>query len=332
MITINKRFAILAIALSLTAVSALLVYAEEEGAEDDSQQVDIDYDGAVDIYTGAPVNGNTDEDSGAQVVKLPDGGSFDRSSHKYVYSAGDDRMNVYSSVANGMVVTDPVTVKPDEGLSVNLFKNGKIVKDADLSSISDEGSYSVVVRGEDSESQILSFRIIPDLTGDIDSYSLPKGFYVVSVMIDDKAINVGSTGSVDMSQEGKYRIVYRCQATGIDTELKVTLDHTAPKIKLEGVKKGVARGPVSIKGVEKGDTLVLKRDGTEVSFVIDNTVRNTGKYEATVTDKAGNVTTKKFVIKMYLNYQSIIFFLVVVAIIGAAIGYMVYSNKKLKVR
>ena len=52
----------------------------------------------------------------------------------------------------------------------------------------------------------------------------------------------------------------------------------------------------------------------------------------TVTDDAGNSIVESFEIQFYLNYQGLLFGLLFLAVIGAAIAYMVWSRKNLRVR
>ena len=164
------------------------------------------------------------------------------------------------------------------------------------------------------------------------SYQIPTGFNVTSVTLDGEDTKQKNASVVDLSEDGDYIVTYRCQAIGIDYELKITTDHVPPKITLQGVKDGGARGPVTIKGVKDGETMEVKRDGEKVNMLGDNVVKNTGAYEVRVTDQAGNVTKKKFIIHMYLNYQSVIFFLLGIVVLIAAGVYMFISRKKLRVR
>lgn len=297
-----------------------------------SPQMEMDYEGDVDIYTGAPVEEENTENSGATTISLPDGGEYSRTDHTFAYMPSGLKDGVHSNVASGMITNDTVSLTVDEGFSVDVYKDGKILKNADLTKISEPGKYLVVHKTSDNKNQLMSFTIVSDATGAIDSYPLPVGFFIRQVTKDDKKQVLANTGSVDLSEDGKYRIDYRCQATSIDYSLNVTIDHKAPKFKLKGVKNGEARGPVTITDVKKDETMTVKKNGNELNLLMANTVKDIGEYEVSVADKAGNVTKKTFTIKMYLNYQSVIFFLLTIAVIAAAAIYMYLSRKKLRVR
>ena len=297
-----------------------------------SPQVDMDYEGTVDIYTGEPVYDGSGDSAVTQMIGLPGGGSYDRTSHFFVYQDSAGGGNVQVTVADGMITTQTVSVVPQEGTEVYLYRDGTAVTDQELTSISLPGVYSILGAGGDDSRQIMSFTIVPEITGDIDSYTLPTGFYVTSMTHNGEVVEGSSVNTIDLKENGDYDIEYRCQTTGVDYSLVLTMDHDAPELILDGVENGRANGPVTISGLNEGETLTILRDGNEVNLPMDSVLRDSGTYELTATDEAGNVTRAGCVIGMYLNNQAIVFFLLFIGIIAAAIGFMVYSKKKLRIR
>ena len=61
-------------------------------------------------------------------------------------------------------------------------------------------------------------------------------------------------------------------------------------------------------------------------------LKTPGKYELTVTDKAGNAVTESFEIGMYLNAQGLWFTLLAAAVLISAGVYMYLARKRLRVR
>lgn len=290
--------------------------------------VDMEYNGAVDIYTGAPME--EDAVSSGQQVSMKDGSVYDRSKHTYCYSTPSGE--VYSTAISGMITTSNVSITTAEGVKAFLYKDGNLLTDSDLSKISEPGGYVVTVAGSEGEQQVLSFSIVNSVTGALTVYTLPNGFYVQSLSIDG-VLQPGIYGSsVDFSKEGVYKLNYRSLDSGITYDLNVTIDHTAPEIAVSGVTDGVARGPVTISGIEKEDTVRLIMDGTQINFPNSGTVKNVGKYTVAVTDPAGNYTTKDFEIRLYLNWQGVMFGVLAVGLIAAAFVYMYISRKTLRVR
>jgi len=127
-------------------------------------------------------------------------------------------------------------------------------------------------------------------------------------------------------------MTYRCNLTGIDYGLEVEIDHTPPSFTLDGVTDGSARGPVTVKDYSKDDSFRVLLNGENYKFPADGVLSLPGTYELTASDDAGNTVTEKFEIKFYLNYQGLLFGLLFLAVAAAAIGYMIWSRKKLRVR
>lgn len=292
--------------------------------------VNIDYEGEIDPYTGEPVNSSS---ANEQIVTVMTGVSYDRKSHMFVYSVPNTDYVISCSVASGMVTTETVSLSVPSDLTATLYKNGESVDKTDLTKIKDEGAYSLVLSGNDSKSQFLTFTIVPSKTGTLSVFQIPSGFSLVNVMIDDEkqTYSVGAN-IVDMQKEGKYVIDYRCTSIEVNFNLSVTIDHTPPEVTFEGIKNGIAKNPVSIKGVEKSDTVKVLRDGEKINLSKDLVIRSPGKYVVTVTDDAGNSVSEKFEIKFYLNEQGWFFGVLILTIIVLAVVYMIMSRKKLRVR
>ena len=279
--------------------------------------VNIDYEGEIDPYTGEPVNSSS---ANEQIVTVMTGVSYDRKSHMFVYSVPNTDYVISCSVASGMVTTETVSLSVPSDLTATLYKNGESVDKTDLTKIKDEGAYSLVLSGNDSKCTLFVFQV-------------PSGFSLVDVMIDDEKqpYSVGAN-IVDMQKEGKYVIDYRCTSIEVNFNLSVTIDHTPPEVTFEGIKNGIAKNPVSIKGVEKSDTVKVLRDGEKINLSKDLVIRSPGKYVVTVTDDAGNSVSEKFEIKFYLNEQGWFFGVLILTIIVLAVVYMIMSRKKLRVR
>ena len=292
--------------------------------------VDMDYEGEVDIYTGKP--SSSEESSDRQSIALADGSLYDTDLEMFIYTAPNSNLTVTSSVADGMITTDPVSLEVDSSLSSVLYLDGKEDSDIDYKKIDKEGKYALVVTGAGIDQQILSFTIVPKKTGSINSYKLPLGFDLKELHISGKEETFKDVSVVDMSQNGDYVITYHCNLTGKDYGLSVTIDHDPPDVTLDGVKDGYARGPVTVKDYSKDDTFSVLLNGEDYKFPEDDTLTLPGKYELTITDDAGNTVTETFEIKFYLNYQGLLFGILFLAVIAAAIGYMIWSRKKLRVR
>ena len=293
--------------------------------------IDMDYEGAVDIVTGQPVSEDEDN-SEQQTITLSDGSVYDRLSHTFNYPISSESGVVKSSVAGGMVTVDEVSLETEDDVSLRVYRNGEALDSKKAYEIEEQGNYSVVVSEEGAEHQLFEFTIIPKKTGALTAYNLPNGFLLNTYSISGEPQLLGDRKSAELKEDGKYEISYRCVATGIDYNLNITVDHTPPKISLDGVKDGAARGAVKLIGVSEDDTVTVIYEDSETKYPKDGEFTAPGKYVVKVTDDAGNEVVEEFEIKMYLNYQGILFGVLTIAVIAAAAVYLYVMRKRLKVR
>ncbi len=295
-----------------------------------SPEVNIDYTGTVDPYTGSPMEES--ETTQIQKVKLPDGSIYDREAHTFSYTVTDYQEEVSSSVANGMVVTESVSLGVPTDMEATLYCGGEAVTEVDYANIQEPGSYSLVVKGVDTDKQVLAFDIVNKKTGKLTSYTLPDGFVLQTVKIDDVLQAPNYSRIIDMQKEGAYSISYRCTSTGINYSLNVEIDHTLPEVQFDGLNGNIANGPVTVVGMQDGDRLKVLYNGEEVKAPSSGVFKAVGNYVVTVYDDADNSVTKEFTIRMYLNLQGGIFVGLAIAVFIAAGVYMYVSRKKLRVR
>ncbi|MBE5918907.1 MAG: hypothetical protein E7272_03595 [Pseudobutyrivibrio ruminis] len=295
-----------------------------------SPNVNIDYEGSVSPYDGSPVE--QEEITQVQFVKIPDGSTYDRNSHTFNYSVAGYDEPVISTVANGMIVTDSVSVTVPNDMEAVLYRDGEKLTGVDMAEIKDTGSYSLVAAGLESNKQVLSFDIVGSKTGKISSYTLPEGFTIQSVMIDGATQAPNYSRTVDLSKEGDYAITYRCTSTAVNYNLNVYIDHTPPEVEFEGLKGRVANGPVKITGMQDDYYVTVIFNNEEVKAPSNGELRTVGDYMVTVYDDAQNSVTKEFTIRMYLNMQGGIFVGLAIILIASAGTYMYVSRKRLRVR
>lgn len=307
--------------------------APEITTDENAPTIDFDYTGDIDIYTGAPA---TSYDEGLNstdtVVQLAGGGTYDRRTHYFVYDVPGQSLSVQSTVADDIITTDAVSLFPDEGLEVTLYRKSKRLTDVDLTDISAPGKYTLVAKGSDGDQQILSFQIVAKNTGAIKKYTVPAGFAITGAQLNGEILSVPDNRQVDLESEGEYTIRFRCIPTGVEYEIGLDIDHTPPAFSLQGIEDGVARGPVTLVDVAEDESVRATFGGSDINIASDEIFRSVGRYTVTVTDPAGNSRTEDFTIRMYLNYQGVIFFLLAVGIIAGTIAFMYISKKKMRIR
>ncbi len=291
-------------------------------------EVDMDYSGEVNSFSGQPLGTEGGSESSNEHVVVSDSAYYNQINHMFVYKASNDA-EILSSVADGMVTTEPVKFDVPAGVATELYRNGNPVDQADLSNIYEPGSYVLSVKNSAQATQSVRFTIVSTTTGALNEYVMPAGFVVKSVLRDGQSVDATTT-RVDLQEEGNYTISYVCQATGASYQLDIAVDHTAPTLALEAVENDVAKGPVDISDLEEGATALIQLNGDTISY--RDQLTQSGSYVVTVQDQAGNKTTYKFVIQVYLNISSLAFFAVTFVVIVSVTLYLLRKRKHLRVR
>lgn len=252
---------------------------------------------------------------------------YDYSRHSFVYETGSGE--IFSSVAYGMATCEEVNIKLTGGGTAYLYQDGNQVESGSEFTVSEPGAYVLSITSNGMPREPLKFTLLDGVSGKLSQYSLPAGFYFDKVSVNGE-LTPWNGGTLDMSREGEYRIEYVCNATGISYLLALTVDHTPPSLALEAVKDGEARGPVDLSDLEPGAKISITRNGDPVSY--STTLTNSGRYEVTVSDQAGNVQSYNFTIRTYFNGSAIGFLLLLIAMLAGLCGYLVYSRRNLRVR
>ena len=248
--------------------------------------------------------------------------SYDTSSDQYIINL--DNGQVKSSVADGMITNNIVSIEADSLTEISLYKDGEVAETTDLSKINELGNYVLLYR----EKKVLEFKIIGEYSN-LEFFYVPKGFYVKEVLIDGEPAEY-ELDVVPMTAEGLYEVTYVCEATNRIYSFQTHVDRTAPVLTLEELdKKGRAKGPVDLSDREAGSYVKVVLDGKEVDE--QDVLTQSGKYTVTIYDLAGNYTTYNFTIMLYFNLSSTVFMLLILAVVIGVVVYIVVSAKMLRV-
>lgn len=282
----------------------------------------------VDSFTGEAVSDDTGLSARREQEYISSRVLYDRKEDAYIYTAANGK--VYTNAVDGMVVQDIVTIQADDSVGCSLYRDGELLEDADLTEISDPGSYVLQTASGSSYEPLFSFTIISDTAGAaFAGFRVPVGFAVDSISVDGVE-RYDSNGYIDMTEEGLYEISYDCPAAEKFYSLSVYIDHTPPTLALEAVVDGRAHGPVDVSDLEEGVTMEVYREDEPVS--VTSTIDRSGNYTIVLTDRAGNQTTYNFTIMVYLNISSWAVIILIVLVGIALTAYLLVSRKRLHVR
>ena len=323
----RKPLCCLAALALLLWLSALPAFAEGET----DRENDYTYSGELDPETGsAPGGSSAAEDAQAEISP---GMGYDSAREMFAYALSDGT-ELLCSAADGMLVTEPVTLSYDGASALTVYRNGETV-DSSETVLRTPGVYAVAV-GSDTAARVCSFTILGAATNQIRSYSVPEGFLLRGAERNGEEIDY-SRYTVEMEQEGQYVIQYRCPLIDRDYTLRVTIDRTPPNLLLSGSvgADGRVHSAVEVSGLEAGDTLYITHDGEPVALTLEEgkgKLTDTGVYSVTAADAAGNAVTYEFTIMLYLNTNAIVFILLLFAVVVSIFVYAFWKRRTLKVR
>ena len=313
---VKKVFLIILLLFALLTVNAAAV------------EVDMEYNGILDSYTGLPV-GQPGIPEGVDRVWINDQLFYDVTTNRFVYELFSGT-ELFTTVVDGMITTGPVSMELSNGATGRLYRNGEMLDLAEYKDLTTPGKYVLSVNSNTGVTiEPVSFTIVGNVTCVPEKYVLPEGFVFVEALRNNGAIDY-SERKVDLTDEGIYRLTYECRNTGLQYGLETEIDRTPPVLELAGVEDGVAKGPVTLYDLEQGASLLIERDGREVGFTQELT--ESGTYHLWLQDPAGNSTDYQFKIQIYLNINAIVFVVLILVLIALLVFYLIYSRRKLRVR
>lgn len=278
---------------------------------------------AYDKFTGERV---AEYDETVYTFSMNNNCTYDRRTKMYTYSTSSmANSKINSNIYDGMITNDAVVIEPESKANIIVYKNGEEMETHDALSIKAEGQYKVFSR----DTQIFTFTIINDKTGLISSYRMPKDFVVISALRDGEKLAYNSA-IVDMSDEGTYEITYRNSVNGVTYNLRTLIDSTPPEVTFQGVKNGLAKGPVTVSCNEKKVSMIGYLNGEE--FKVGKQLKKSGQYQIYAYDEVGNESSYSFRIRIYFNISAWATAALIIMAIAIITAYLIYARKHLRVR
>lgn len=282
------------------------------------------------IYSpdGELLDGSTGESS--TKIQLESTCYYDRPSKRYVYSTDiSPNANVESSVYSGMMVKGEVELIIDPSANVEVYRDGQLVDSSEYPYLTTPGSY--VVRNRSTDQEVLSFVIVSEITGAVNSYKLPSIFYFTSANYEGEAVPT-DFNTVNFDKDGWYSLTYKSAIVDAEYSLGIEIDHTYPELEIYGLKDDVANGPVSFGPTEDGSSLAITLNGEPFEYYRDDILKQAGDYVVKYTDHAGNTSSYYFTMNIFLDGGAWVFVGMAAAVIIAAIVYIIYCKKHTRVR
>ena len=294
-----------------------------------------EYEGVkLDPVTGQAVSDDVvvdTEETTDDLIHLDSDCAYSADEQLYYYSCDSYTGYVVScNVESGTYTNDAVSVTVTDGIGWKLYRDGTELNDADISEITDVGSYTLeIVSNSNHNEQLIRFTIVGEYTS-LSVIEVPTDCNLIRLE-KDGTLSSDLPDTISLTEEGKYVITWQNPYTDVVTTCTTTVDRTAPELKLEAVDAdGRARSSVDISDLEENADIEILLDGKEISY--SQTLEQSGVYDITVTDLAGNSNTYHFVILIHINNQGMVFLTLIVLLTAGLIIYLIVSKNRMKVR
>ena len=309
-----RKFAAILFILVLTLLSTVPAFAEN-------------YE--LDPFTGQIIGRTDSSDPEAPAeVRISNNCTYDKDQKLFTFTtASASNAYVQCSLYDGEITTGTVTLNVGEGARVSMYLDGEKLSAMGQMTLNDSGYYTI--RNNDSDKVLLSFTIVPETTCMLAAYKLPSIFFVTGLSRDGKKLSINDTSMVSLAEDGAYSIIYQSTPLNLYRNLYLRIDHTAPVLEIEGVKSGIATGPVTLGETENGSTLTVMRDGERL-LVPGNPLKTPGVYHLTYTDNAGNSTFYDFTIRFYMDITLGALIAAVAVLLIAIIVYIIHARRHMR--
>lgn len=273
-----------------------------------------------------------EQSSSADLVWLSDSVAFNVKTRRFAYPVPNSGVMVYATVADGMIVTNSVSIS---GATVLIYRNGE-AWEGNRENINESGEYVVMGQSGSQTPRLFTFTLAKTAVSSVYAYRLPAGMEVVSATRDDTPISFDRY-NVPMQEDGRYRVEYECFANSMTYSLDLTVDRTPPELRFEGEidERNRVHSALRFSGLGEGETVKVTLDGQPLDFKPQNDgtgeLKQSGSYVITAFDPAGNRSEYAFTVLIYLEASGAAFFLLLFALIIALFIYVRYKRKHLEI-
>ena len=218
-----------------------------------------------------------------------------------------------------------VTLKANENVTLTMTKNGEPMEYKLGTEITEPALYTVKMVDALGNTKELSFTVVNALYGKFEQEidEMP-GFEKVLVNGEEVVLE---KGTLSLTASGTYEVAI--VANGVEQKFTVTVDATAPTVKIEGVENGGStKVTVVLSDLSSDATMKVYLDDVLVDYELGDELDDVGVYKVVLTDEAGNVSEYSFEILWKMPAVAIV--LIVVAVLGAvgAVVWFVISKKR----
>ena len=243
----------------------------------------------------------------------------------YAFTTTVDKSVSYEINVHDKGFANSVALKANENITLTMTKNGEVMEYKLGTEITEPAVYTVKMVDSLGNTKELSFTIVDAIYGKFEEEidEMP-GFG--KVLVNGEEVKL-EKGTLTLTASGTYEVAI--VANGVEQKFTVTVDATAPTLKLEGVENGGStKGAVIISDVSSDATMKVYLDDVQIEYTAGDELTEVGKYRIVLEDGVGNVSEYSFEILWKMPAAAIV--LIVVAVLGAAgaVVWFVISKKR----
>lgn len=247
----------------------------------------------------------------------------DRAGNKTEVKFTIDKEVGFAINVNDKGLSNSVTVTADEEVTLFLTKGEEVVEYKLGDAITEVGDYTLTITDALGNKVEMSFTIVQLLVQKFEyNFDETPGFEKVLVNGEEKRLNYGT---LELLEDGTYEV--GVVANGATYSFTVTVDTTAPTLKLSGVEdKGTTKNGVTLSDLSEKATVEVYRNDEKVEYTFGEMLTEAGEYRVMVTDEAGNTTAYTFEIQEGNGW--IVIAVVVLVVVLLAGGVVLILLKK----
>ena len=270
---------------------------------------------------GAYVSGTVIAEDGAYKIVV-----IDLAQNKIEVEFSIDKTVDYAINVNDKGLSNSVTVTANEEVTLVLTKNGEAVEYKLGDVITAPAAYTLTITDALGNKAEVSFTIVEPLVQKFEhNFDETPGFEKALVNGEEKRLNYGT---LELFEDGTYEV--GIVVNGKTYTFTVTVDCTAPTLKLDGVENGgTTKGGVILSELTESATVEVYRDGKKIEYTLGSELTEVGQYRVVVTDEIGNSSEYTFAIEYSMN-GGIIALIVIAAIAVVALVVVLIIRQKKK--
>lgn len=237
-----------------------------------------------------------------------------------------DKTAGYAINVNDKGLSNSVTVTANEEVTLVLTKNGETVEYKLGDAITAPAAYTLTITDALGNKAEVSFTIVEPLVQKFEhNFDETPGFEKALVNGEEKRLNYGT---LELFEDGTYEV--GIVVSGKTYTFTVTVDGTAPTLKLDGVENGgTTKGGVILSELTESATVEVYRDGEKIEYTPGSELTEVGQYRVVVTDEIGNSSEYTFAIEYSMNGGIIALIVIAaIAVVALVVVFIIRQKKK----